>query len=339
MKTESLIDGSFDEPNDRTSADMPAPQMIDIADSYGRSREQILVNQTQCHDIEFRHAPSPWPQLSFLPEIPKHFFQTGKTYNLSNLEICSLLSGSAVMPDYKQYFHDDAAGRQFISDVYPQYLRYYNNFTRGVQRADFWRYAIVLAFGGVYADADVVFYHSLNKCVPPGSQTKEPIRMVVGIEGMDLFRPVQITNWAFAGSPGHYILQRTLERIIEVVEYRQRNNITYGNTPMEREEETIELTGPAVLTDSVEEYLGLHGKSLSQVAQGDIQIGDLYILRASAFGCGTRASGCTCEGPGVCLKHYFRGSWKINSSECNRASTLFALMLSALMSALVSRAM
>ena len=283
------------------------------ASEYGLPRSAL--NWTECN-IAMLQKPARHNRSEHIsPDMSKFVFQKVISYNLAKIEKCSLLSISQTMPGYEHYIHDDDAARQFMTDYFPHYLSYYDNFTKGVQRADMWRYAMLYTFGGIYADTDVVFYRDMYQCVFYDTWynlSATPIRMILGIE-RDYFeselvwRPVEIGIWTIASAPGHYILKRALERVIGAVEYRREHNLTFEPGD---ERETIELTGPAVFTDAVEDYLRQYNISLTQVWRGNVQIGDVYILPTSGLACESTNRTYSCQGPDACLKHYFRGSWK-----------------------------
>ncbi|KAK0554811.1 hypothetical protein OC844_006123 [Tilletia horrida] len=119
----------------------------------------------------------------------------------------------------------------------------WRSLTRGVMRADVWRYAVLGFEGGVYGDLDttnlaalrtwtVEDEEGLRGALPPKIQVWDvgapdhlrlgPPQLIVGIEadalgvyGWENFwpRPVQIVQWTFAGARGHPITLDVLRRI------------------------------------------------------------------------------------------------------------------------------
>lgn len=116
-----------------------------------------------------------------------------------------------------------------------------------IQRADAFRYAILLHEGGYYADIDV-------DCVQPIKEWPVPkdISLLLGYEHsyhlgeeerkhVVFSRSEQIQNFFLASTPGHQVLKRCLEIL--------RMKFKWGI------EDTLELTGPATLSDAAHEFL------------------------------------------------------------------------------------
>ena len=52
--------------------------------------------------------------------------------------------------EYKLYSDDDM--KRYVEQYYPRILKYYNNVMKPVQRSDIFRYVVIYAEGGIYAD-------------------------------------------------------------------------------------------------------------------------------------------------------------------------------------------
>ena len=51
-------------------------------------------------------------------------------------------------------FRDDKNNRDFVAKNFPFFLKSYDGFKQGVQRADAVRYMLLYKYGGIYADLD-----------------------------------------------------------------------------------------------------------------------------------------------------------------------------------------
>ncbi|KAG1680918.1 hypothetical protein FOA52_009877 [Chlamydomonas sp. UWO 241] len=130
-----------------------------------------------------------------------------------------------------------------------------------VERADFFRYMVVLRYGGVYADVDV-------ECRQPMAHVLKPTdTMVTGWEaeaGSDeeaasksFVRKRQILQWFFAAAPGHPALREVCDRIAANA---------HSLLSEDPNVDTLERTGPGVWTDVVLTYALKHPPAFAGVA-------------------------------------------------------------------------
>ena len=68
-------------------------------------------------------------------------------------------------PNWRVVTWQPAQCRSLVATRYPDLLPIYDGFPYGVQRSDLSRYAILHAYGGMYADLDYVWTTSLDKAV------------------------------------------------------------------------------------------------------------------------------------------------------------------------------
>ena len=68
-------------------------------------------------------------------------------------------------PGWEQKLWDDAECAAFVAAEFPEYTAAYAALPHNVERADFFRYMVVLRLGGVYADIDVECRHPLDHLV------------------------------------------------------------------------------------------------------------------------------------------------------------------------------
>jgi len=149
---------------------------------------------------------------------------------------------------------------------WPEILRVYDALETSVQRSDVWRYAILWLDGGVYADIDVYAYPPMKSLVYSSeaiifSESLPvfewlPHALSVGIGQFarllgltDLVRLPQRRNCLMVAPPRHPLMLRTLKLIVAKM-HSERN-------PKQIPEptRTLELTGPGVFTDALDELL------------------------------------------------------------------------------------
>ena len=151
---------------------------------------------------------------------------------------------------------------QLIDYLYasvPEVVAAYHALPVPVLRADFFRYLILLARGGVYSDIDTKALKSaadwLPASVPPSS-----VGLVVGIEA-DPDRPdwadwysrrVQFCQWTLQAKPGHPALRSIVAQITEdTLRMRDAGLLRTGGR---MDKSIVEFTGPARWTDTVFAY-------------------------------------------------------------------------------------
>jgi len=66
------------------------------------------------------------------------------------------------VPHWEHRLWTDDMCRQLLATSYPEYLALYDSFPQTIQRVDFWRYAALHRYGGVYADLDCESLQSLE---------------------------------------------------------------------------------------------------------------------------------------------------------------------------------
>lgn len=107
--------------------------------------------------------------------IPRVVHQTLSSQDAVPAELAARRrSWSRFNPGWEIQIWDDALSREFVRTNYPEYVVAYNGLPRASERAHFFRYLVVLHFGGAFADAD-------TECTEPLDTTIRPIdHLVVG---------------------------------------------------------------------------------------------------------------------------------------------------------------
>lgn len=184
---------------------------------------------------------------------------------------------------------NDTEAAAFIAEFYgPAVAALYAAYPLGVMRADFWRYAVLYAYGGVYADIDTGCLQPLANWFPPRPRlpdspafvsdnsswrsagalqyhnlTWDDCSMVVGLEN-----DVHMCQWAIASVPGHPVLRATLQRAIKSLE--QGVQCTHDHF--------VHIhTGPGMWTAGLCDALGLYDTfSAADIARATWTDPDVY---------------------------------------------------------------
>jgi alpha 1,6-mannosyltransferase len=212
----------------------------------------------------------------------------------------------------------------------PQVLEAYDALPLPVLKADFFRYLILFARGGIYSDIDTYAIRSALEWVPENVPRKT-IGLVVGIEADAnrddweewYSRRVQFCQWTIQAKPGHPALLETVARVTEEI-LRRKAHGALGQTDTKS---VIELTGPAVWTDVVFDYF--NDKRYYKVKEDGPRIdwqnftgmvyprkvGDVVVLPITGFSPGVGQMGAKeYDDPMAMVKHDFEGGWSINDS-------------------------
>ena len=206
-------------------------------------------------------------------------------------------------PEYEYKFYDDKACFNFVEHEFPEYYDAYVNLPKNVERSDFFRILVVLKEGGVYADMDAGCVKPIDTFISPTDA------LVVGWENecatderaysRHFARKRQITNWVFAGAPGHPALREMANHVREHANAQFMNNTNRN---------TLEKTGPGAFTDAI-----MHAYWEDYNNEDDKWT--IKVLPRVAFGTHPSESDSEDglsqkEEKNVFVAHYFLGSWK-----------------------------
>ncbi|KAI1337219.1 hypothetical protein F5Y15DRAFT_408272 [Xylariaceae sp. FL0016] len=202
----------------------------------------------------------------------------------------------------------------------PEVLEAYNSLPEPVLKADFFRYLILLARGGIYSDIDTVNLKSALDWLPD-SVPKESIGLVVGIEA-DPDRPdwkdwysrrIQFCQWTIQSKSGHPVLRDIVARITaETLKRKEEGRF------LSKEKSIVEFTGPAIWTDTIFDYLNDPRYFDMSHSTGNIsymnftgmetpkKVGDVVVLPITSFSPGVQQMGAKdYDDPMAFVKHDF----------------------------------
>jgi mannosyltransferase OCH1-like enzyme len=160
--------------------------------------------------------------------IPRTVWQTNFTDRVTfpvylNYKFNRLMS---LTHEYRLMTDDDCA--EFVRETYPGAISAaYENLRIGASRADFWRVLILIEHGGVYIDID--------------AHLTWPLDALVARNDRELFildRSKNLTNFFIASEPGHPLLARVVDKIMENIRAESTNDVFH-------------LTGPGAMISAI----------------------------------------------------------------------------------------
>ncbi|KAK7962888.1 uncharacterized protein PG986_003713 [Apiospora aurea] len=211
----------------------------------------------------------------------------------------------------------------------PEVLEAYAALPQPVLKADFFRYLILLARGGIYSDIDTFALKSALQWIPD-AVPKESIGLVVGIEADPdradwkewYSRRIQFCQWTIQAKAGHPVLRDIVTRITQETLRRAKA----GGPFITKDKSVVEFTGPAIWTDTVFDYLNDPRYFDMSTSQGNItylnftgiespkKVGDVVVLPITSFSPGVQQMGAKePDDPMAFVKHDFEGTWKPES--------------------------
>ena len=183
--------------------------------------------------------------------IPQKIHMTWKDSTVPSWAISNVETWKALNPGYEWILHTDAEMDTYIRTEHPDLVPVWDKLI-AIQKADFFRYIIVLDEGGVYADLDVTCIQPVDLWTAGLREFGPNVKLIAGFEAvvgqreLDLHyfaRKFQIVQWVFAGVAQHPVLKKVIELIVAKL------------TPMSKEDiaaaSVIRTTGP--VSDRVED--------------------------------------------------------------------------------------
>jgi len=167
--------------------------------------------------------------------IPRVVYQTWYTRNLHKEVRKERRHMQEINPDYEFKLFLDAEMDKFVESNFDR--RVYDAYSKlniVTAKADFWRYLVLYKNGGVYIDMDSAILKPLSSFIGE----KDQAVLTVQRNGVDGSEPL-FAQWGLIFAPGHPILNRTIECIIDNISQRR-----FANS-------TLFLTGPVVYSNAI----------------------------------------------------------------------------------------
>lgn len=205
----------------------------------------------------------------------------------------------------------------------PDIIDAYEALPLAVLKADFFRYLILLARGGIYTDIDTTALQSTTDWLPQ-ELPRSSIGLVVGIEADPdrddwkewYSRRIQFCQWTIQAKSGHPVLVDLVATITEdTLHMKKKGILNRSKLP----KSIVEFTGPAVWTDAIFTYLNnpkyfnmADGRNISWESFTGIEtakkIGDVVVLPITSFSPGVQQMGAKePDDPMAFVHHEFEG--------------------------------
>ena len=204
----------------------------------------------------------------------------------------------------------------------PEVVEAYKSLPVPVLKADFFRYLILLARGGIYSDIDTTALQSATDWLPK-EVPRSTVGLIVGIEA-DPDRPdwqkwfsrrIQFCQWTIQAKPGHPVLRDVVASITQETLRMKKKGILKAN---KMDKTVVEFTGPAVFTDAIFSYINspdyfkMDGKNITWEAFTGIEtakkVGDVVVLPITSFSPGVGQMGAKePDDPMAFVRHDFEG--------------------------------
>ncbi len=261
-----------------------------------------------------------------LQEIPHNIWQVFLGYSPFDRLGETVQSWVMKNQDFSYVLVSDEGATSFVNERYserPRILHTYQSLKYPIFRSDLLRYMLLEAKGGVYSDLDTTALKPMRGWIPQDLRART--RAIVGIEYDQLDDPepshgllerISFCQWTLASSPGHPMMEKILNEVIEALnKLAKKHKTTVANlTPSD--DEVTQTTGPVIWSRVVFESLSIATntkvtyRNVTGIKEPRL-FGDILVLPIDGFGTGQPHSGSNRDGAeSALIRHQFKGSWK-----------------------------
>ncbi|AEY98118.1 FAFR435Wp [Eremothecium gossypii FDAG1] len=230
-------------------------------------------------------------------------------------------------PGFVHEIVNDDTAKALVHYLYasiPEVIEAYNVLPSKILRADFFKYLILLARGGVYADIDTNPHQPVPNWIPENvSPTK--IGMIIGIENdaktrdwrSSFIRRLQFATWVIQAKPGHPIIREVVAKITEETLRRKAEGSLNSN--LRDDKNIMSWTGSGAWTDVVFTYFNDYVQSgiLQKITWKDFHkiprpklVGDVLVLPQFSFNAPTSQDSSAGDKNFYYASHEGMKSWK-----------------------------
>jgi alpha 1,6-mannosyltransferase len=266
------------------------------------------------YDVDTKFPAYIWQTWKEKPDAPDFKFKDEEA------------SWTAAHPGFVHEVITDDVAVTLLTMLYasvPEVLEAYHALPLPVHKADFFRYLILFARGGIYSDIDTYAIRSAIEWLPE-EIPRETVGLVIGIEA-DPDRPdwaewysrrIQFCQWTIQAKPGHPVLRDIISRITKATLALKKSN----QLSSIGQQGVIELTGPAIWTDVIFDYFNdarffKMDESKEKIDYKQFtgmetrkRVGDVAVLPITSFSPGVEQMGSKADDdPMAFVKHYFEG--------------------------------
>ncbi|KAL8786215.1 MAG: hypothetical protein Q9213_002904 [Squamulea squamosa] len=239
----------------------------------------------------------------------------------------SIWTWSTKNPSYDHKVLDGDSGRQFVQKHYshdPYIMNTYLELKSLILRADYLRYLVLAAQGGIYSDLDTNAVRPIDTWLAEDSSKKT--RAMVGIEWDQLggpttpeglYMPLQFCQWSLAFSAHHTLMVWMVKAVTRGLHDLARvHGVRLSELHPKSNEDVLFTTGPVKWSQEIFAYLSFTSgtevthQNFTGLAKPRL-IGDVMILPVDSFATGVGHSGSSATTTdATLLRHTFQGSWK-----------------------------
>lgn len=334
-QAESWPASNTDEQTTRTGYVPTTPVSTSSSDQLPQERKKTKPNGQQQLLQDISRAPLREKLAYQFPydvetKFPAYIWQTWKYTPASgdfgeNLRPAEA-SWSEKHPGFIHEVITDQVAVHLLRHLYasvPEVLDAYQSLPLPVLKADFFRYLILLARGGIYSDIDTYALKSAAEWLPE-SVPSEAVGLVIGIEADPdredwaqwYSRRIQFCQWTIQSKPGHPVLREIVANITQETMKKKKDG-TLKSFPGDK---VIEFTGPAVWTDTIFRFMNDEKYFDMSTGKGSItwrdftsmttarKVGDVVVFPITSFSPGVEQMGSEdYDHPMAFVKHAFEG--------------------------------
>lgn len=174
-----------------------------------------------------------------------------------------------------ELFNDDTS-YTMVKHLYsylPQVVEAYESLPEVILRIDFFRYLILFAKGGVYADVDTYPLQPIPNWIPENVSPEE-LGMIISVGSdsnlpnwrQETHRRLEFGQFVIQSKPGHPVLREIIAKITEdTLDRKQKlkegESLGLDGSPSQRHLEISRWTGSGLWTDTIMEFLNDYVKS------------------------------------------------------------------------------
>lgn len=249
-------------------------------------------------------------------------------------------SWNDINPDYRHYLISDPQCHAMVIRLFekiPDVVEAWNSMPKSILKADFFRYLILFARGGVYSDIDTVSLKPISLWLSAKPTVYDKVNtagLVVGIEAdpdredwSDWYaRRIQFCQWTIQAKKGHPMLRDLIAKITEITLDRKRDGTLKSVTGKDSGGDIMNWTGPGIFTDLIFDYINAPFEDAAVSKDKDqpsvswelfsgmkmpILIDDVLVLPITSFSPGVGQMGAgEISDEWAYVHHLFSGSWK-----------------------------
>ncbi|POS86538.1 hypothetical protein EPUL_001233 [Erysiphe pulchra] len=292
--------------------------------SHASLREKLTYQYP--YDLEIRFPAYIWQTWKFTPASGE-FKESYRPAEASWTEL---------HPSFIHEVITDQVALHLLRHLYasiPEILDAYTSLPLAILKADFFRYLILFARGGIYADIDTHVVKSAIEWLPE-SVPREAIGLIIGV-GSDpdredwiskYFNRFLFCQWTIQSKPGHPVLREVIARITENTLERVKN----GSLSNLNIQNIHEFTGSVIWTDVIFNFFNDERYFNMTTSTGNIKwkdftgmksakkVGDVAVLPITSFSPSVSQMGADgFNDPLAFVRHEFSATWRPEQAQSN----------------------